>query len=275
MENERDEVYERIPWETLEKRSGDRQWIVYAVAGAIALGALAYSFTRNQPLPPPTADQPVATTIPDTAATTAVAPGAPSTVASPIVVAEADLYAVDPERVIDQASAHAEWVAVEYVSYDGSEESKTALAALLPSGVPAPQAPEGTQVFVDWARTGEVTPTGTVTYDVSVIVRSLLSSDGSGFVRQTPLTVTVPVEVTDHGPRVTGLPNLSPTVPATTAELSLEPVPEEVILAIGPTGDVMGGRQLADGTWELVIMEEGADGVIRPVAVRPQGHLGP
>lgn len=121
MESEREEVYERIPWETLEKKGGDRQWMVYAIAGAVTLGALAYSFIRNQPLPPARADQSVVTTIAASTATTAGRPATPSSVASPVVVAEADLYAVDPERLVDRAAAHAEWVAVEYVSYDGSE----------------------------------------------------------------------------------------------------------------------------------------------------------
>ena len=49
------EVYERIPWETLDKQSGDRQWLVIAVAGAVAVGALAYSFVKSQPAPSPPA----------------------------------------------------------------------------------------------------------------------------------------------------------------------------------------------------------------------------
>ena len=35
MEPERNEVYERIPWETLEEKKPDRQWLMLAVAGAI------------------------------------------------------------------------------------------------------------------------------------------------------------------------------------------------------------------------------------------------
>ena len=41
MEPERNEVYERIPWETLEDKKPDRQWITLGVAGAIVLGAVA------------------------------------------------------------------------------------------------------------------------------------------------------------------------------------------------------------------------------------------
>ncbi|HSK06208.1 MAG TPA: hypothetical protein VK990_01725, partial [Acidimicrobiia bacterium] len=64
MEPERNEVYERIPWETLEEKKSDRQWMTLAIAGAIVLGALAYSFMSNRP--PAIA---VATTVPAAPAT--------------------------------------------------------------------------------------------------------------------------------------------------------------------------------------------------------------
>ena len=138
MEPERQEVYERIPWETLEKKGSDRQWLLYAVAGSVVLGALAYSFIRNQPaeIPPPATAEAASAAVSSVPATTTTAvPVAPqaSTVASPLVVAEADLYAVDPERLIDQAATHAEWFAVEFVAYDGSERSAKTLAGLLPA----------------------------------------------------------------------------------------------------------------------------------------------
>lgn len=49
MDQERHEVYERIPWERLERPSGDRQWMLIALAAAVAVGALAFSFMKNQP----------------------------------------------------------------------------------------------------------------------------------------------------------------------------------------------------------------------------------
>ena len=266
MDNERDEVYERIPWETLEKKGGDRHWIVYAVAGAIALGALAYSFTRNQPVPPapPIAEPttaPVEMTIP-TAET-------PSTVTSPVVVAEADLYAVDPERLIDQAAAHAEWVAVEYVSFDGSEQSRATLGSLLPSGTGLPEAPEGTQVFVDWASTAQVVEMGPMSFEVGVLVRSLSSSAESGFVRQPSRMVVVPVTVDETGVRAAGVPAMTEATPAPAVEIDLTSPPEAALATIDTGSEVLGGRQLADGSWELVVMAPGADGVTRPVSVRP------
>lgn len=270
MEPERQEVYERIPWETLEKRGGDRQWIVYALAGAIALGALAYSFMRNQPTAVPPVAVAVTTTVPATM-TTSNMDSTPSTVTSPVVVAEADLYAVDPERLVDQAAGYAEWFAVEYVAMDGSEQSRQVLAAMLPRGVPLPQAPEGTQVFVDWARARSVTQTGPVDFDVEVLVRSLSSSSDGAFVRQAPLVLTVGIEIGEDGAaRISGVPALVPAAPGSPADMTLSEVPEETIAELGLGDDeVVGGVQQADGSWEVVVMATGADGVRRPVTVDP------
>lgn len=210
MEPERDEVYERIPWETLEKKGGDRQWLVYAVAGAVTLGALAYSFTRNQP----SAAVPVAepTTLVSAApADTPIVESEAAAVPDPVVVTEADLFAVDPERLIDRVAAHAEWLAVEYVGRDGSDQSRQTLASLLPAGLELPEAAAGTQVFVDWVTASEITQTGPSGYLVEVLVRSLLSTDGSGFVRQPPQMLTVAVSIDGSGePMITALPEVAP-----------------------------------------------------------------
>src|SRR5690606_29059193 len=53
MDQERHETYERIPWEALDAKRPDPNRLVIIVAVAIALGALAFSFMRNQPAPPP------------------------------------------------------------------------------------------------------------------------------------------------------------------------------------------------------------------------------
>ena len=268
MDRERDEVYERIPWETLEKRGADRQWLVYTVAGAIALGALAYSFVRNQPTALPPAEA-VATTVP-AATTTSNMGTTPSTVASPVVVAEADLFAVDPERLIDQAAGHAEWVAVEYIAVDGSEQSREVLSSLLPEGVPLPEAPEDTQVFVDWARARSVAQTGPVSFDVEVLVRSLLARDEDGFVRQPPFIVSVPVEVGDDGsPRLAGVPSIEVTAPVPKVPVAMSELPDDLAAeAASSDSDVVGGIESESG-WEIVVMAEGPDGVRRPMTLRP------
>ena len=152
MEPERNETYERIPWETLEEKKPDRQWMMMAVAGAVVLGALAYSFMSNRPAPIPVAST-LAAAVPETTRVASPVPQAaaqPVATTAPVVTAEADLYAVHPERVIDRAVAHAEWFVAEYLTMDGTEEGRAALTALLPAGVPMPAAADGTRVFVEW-----------------------------------------------------------------------------------------------------------------------------
>ncbi len=270
MEQERDEVYERIPWETLEKKGGDRQWLVYAVAGAVVLGALAYSFMRNQPAAPPPPEAVEASTAPPATVTSSPEP-TPSTVTSPIVVAEADLYAVDPDLLAGQAASHAEWFAVEYVAFDGSERSTEVLGMLLPAGLPTPDAPEGTQVFVDWAGVREMTQIGPVTFDVEVLVRSLVSRGDSGFARQAPQVVTVEVTIGDDGAaRVTAAPLVATADPGSPSEAGLVPLPEPLAAQLeAEYGDVIGGTVREDGTWKVVVMTEGPDGVRRPVTILP------
>ncbi len=269
MEPDRQEVYERIPWETLEKKSGDRRWLVYAIAAAVTVAALAYSFTRNQPVEIASQAQPVPTSAP--AVTVEDTASSPSTLTSPVVVAEADLYAVDPERLLDQAVSHAEWFAVEYISFDGSEESAEVLASLLPPDVPLPDAPEGTQVFVDWVGAQTVNQTGPLRFDVQVLVRSLASAGDAGFVRQSPRLALVPVEFDDGGrPRLSGLPSVEQALASSPGVSSLQPLPGELETQIASQyGEVLGGNQMPDGSWQVAVMATGADGVRRPVTIYP------
>lgn len=269
MDSEREEVFERIPWETLERKSADRQWLVYAVAGAVTLGALAYSFTRNQPVAPVVTTVPIESSV--AAETHAAVPTAPPPTSGPMVVAEADLYAVDPERLIDRVAAHAEWFATEYVAFDGSERSRETIQSLLPEGVPPPVAAEGAQVFVDWARATQVTQVGELGYEVEVLVRSLASNGDSAFVRQPPRVLHVDVELSLEGvPRVSAVPVVSEPAMTERAGLALVDVPKDVAARIGAEqGEVVGGFQSGDGSWQVVVLAPGPDGVTRPMTIRP------
>ncbi|MCI0543735.1 MAG: hypothetical protein L0Z49_04710 [Actinobacteria bacterium] len=260
MDGERQEVYERIPWETLQQPRRDYAWVVMAVAGAVAVGALAYSFVRSQPAAPVTAETVPTATLPSPAAST------PATIPTPVVVAEADLYAVDQDAIRDQVRAHAEWFAVELVSYDGSDTSKEVLSALLPAGVPVPEAPEGTQVFVDYASAGVISELAPMRYRVEVLVRSLAAGPEGGFLRQSPLVVGVDVVVDDTGIiRVAAPATLRQATPPTPHLFDSQPLPETV--ALDPAWvSVLGGSQTGDG-WSVYVMMAGADGVTRPLTV--------
>lgn len=268
MDQERHETYERIPWEALDAKRPDPNRLVIIVAVAIALGALAFSFMRNQPAPPP------ATIAAEVAASSTTVPVAPTTVptvaTSPMIVSEADLYAVDTGSLADAAVAHAEWFAVEYVSVDGSDVSRSTLVSLLPAGVPVPEAPEGTQVFVDWVGAVSVTETASFTYEVEVLVRSLVSGPDGLFTRQPPRRLVVEVAIGPDGlPRVTRPPVVADSaVTATPLPITLGAIPEQLETQIETsTGPVIGGEPLADGRWRVVVMAEDTDGVRRPRTV--------
>jgi hypothetical protein len=268
MEPERPEVYDRIPWETLERSTSDRHWIVYAIAGAVTLGALTYSFMRAQPsvVPPQVT---VASTVPASTTMSNVGTTPPASVESPVVLAEADLYAVDPVQLAARAASHAEWFAVEYVAVDGTDRSREQLAKLLPAGIPVPEAPEGTQVFVDWAGAVSLTETDPGHFEVGVLVRSLVSRGEEGFQRQPALLVEASVAIDEDGlPRITSAPTLGSPTTAPQDQLLLAPVPEEISAQVGQTYEsVVGGVERPEGGWAVVVMATGADGVSRPMTV--------
>lgn len=269
METERNEVYERIPWEHLDKQGSDKQWLLVGLAGAIALGALAYSFMKNQPAEAIAATQAVEQTATvNTPPSTVASPSTMATVASPVVVSEADLYAADPGQLADLAAAHAEWFAVEYFSVDGSPESSGVLRRLLPEGVPLPEAPAGTQVFVDWVGTQNLIQTGDFDFEVEVLVRSLVSTPETGFIRQPVRMIRVEVSIDPNGePGVVSAPSLLQPPAKTAGRVELAELPEEIRAAVVDAGTPVGGIPQPEGGWRVLVMTTGPDGVTRPVMV--------
>lgn len=153
MDEERDvEVFERIPWESLEAKS-DRRWMAYALAVVIVLGAVGVSLGRQMAAPPepvPTTTAPVSTTpetvAPATTVEVAAAPGPPTT------WSEADLMALPAETIETTAMAVAEWFVVDFFTRDDPEDDRS---------------------FVEWARAWQMeweTPTSA---RVTVLVRRL------------------------------------------------------------------------------------------------------
>lgn len=239
MGEEREEIYERIPWESIERPAEDRRWLVYAVAGAITLGSLTYSFVSRPVLTP------MAT------ATTGVSLAAPSTevvpgpvdesmsgeqVPPPLVMSEADLMAVEPDALVDMAVAHAEWFAHEYMAFDGSDRSSALLRSMLPADVPVPESPSGNQVWVDWARASEVAQLQPSLLEVVVLVRSLMSAPGGEFERLPTRELSLLVGIDANG--------------------------EPFISAAPVVAEGVGGAAAAG--WGEVEMVAGIDGVLRP-----------
>jgi hypothetical protein len=193
-----------------------------------------------------------------------------TTAPAPVVTAEADLFAVHPERAIDQAIAHAEWFVAEYLTVDGSEESAATLGALLPVGVPSPVAADGTRVFVEWVRAAEIEEIGDLTYRVTVLARSLAAEAGGDYVRQPPLGLEIDVSVAGESAQVVSAPRIAGALIGEAHRLPIGEVPEEVAAAAmeesGGT-EVVGGIQGGDGSWDVIVMAPGPGGVARPVTV--------
>ncbi len=260
MDRERDEVFERIPWETLEQAPRDNSRLIIYLAGAVVVGSLAFALVRGQPPasppPAPVAEAPATTSLPQTAPI-------------PSLLAEADLYAVDHDRLAGLAMAHAEWFAVEYMSADGSEAWRSTLQALLPHGVPLPAVPEGWRVQVEWAGAVSVSELGPLSFEVDVLVRTVSGRAGNGMQRNPPQTLTIEIVVGHDGiPRVARPPSIASTRMPTPHLMGLSVVPEAILARMPPThAEVVGGEPLPDGRWLVVVMVVDADGVTRPRSV--------
>jgi hypothetical protein len=155
------------------------------------------------------------------------------------------------------------------MSVDSSDLSRQQLASILPAGIPLPEAPEGTQVFVDWAGAIAATETAPGMYQVDVLVRSLLSMDDGGFERQPPVVVVVIIELGEDAlPRVAAAPSSEVISLPVRSEMALVPVPEEISAALASSYQgVVGGTERPDGGWDVVVMSTGPDGVTRPMTV--------
>lgn len=279
MDEKRDEIYERIPWETLEKSGSDRQWWVIGVAVAVVAGALGYSFVSNRQIAPPPAvatDQMAAAPSPVPPAAVA-APSAPPLVPSappvapvatpPQVVAEADLYALPPDSLRNQASAHAEWFVTEYLTADGSDVETNTLRSLLPPDLPLPTVPDGTLTFVEWVLTLEVVEAGPGRFDVDVLARYMVASGGEPYQRLDPEIFTVTVAVDETGPRIVGAPRVRPAEVLEAIAIGLIELPPEAVSAVSqlrPDSTVLGGIANQDGSWTVTLMTIGPGGVERP-----------
>ncbi|CAN5777154.1 hypothetical protein BH23ACT4_BH23ACT4_05390 [soil metagenome] len=271
MDEKNQEVYERIPWESLEKQGGDRQWLILGIAGAVVAGSLGYSFMSNRAAPmapPPTEAAALA------APTTTLAPVAPAPVPvpsqpAPSLVTEADLYAVDPEHLSAQAAAHARWVVREYLANDGSSEQGV-LRSLLPADIPLPSTPEGVLVVVEWVDSVGVEEIDVGTYRIEVLARYMVSAAGSDYQRVAPELFTLEIAVTDGTPRLLGAPGVEAVDSPATAGLGLGAVPDAVaagVEAIRPGSEIVGGYVDPGGTWNVVVMATGPGGVVRPETV--------
>lgn len=205
MEDHDVEVFERIPWESLEQNP-NRRWIPYLVATALVLGAAGVTIGRGTITPP--VEQPAVvatTTVPmaDTSAEPVVDdPGSADATHRPpqeSTWSEADLMALPEGAVETAAMAVAEWFVVEHFTREDGDEGRS---------------------FVDWARAGELTWMDPTTVDVTVLVRRLAAEGDDPYQRLPAEAWQVTTELDDdqwvvtHGPVQVAPPTLELSVPS-------------------------------------------------------------
>lgn len=277
MEEKREEIYERIPWETLQNPKSDRQTLIIGLAIAVVAGALVYSFVGNRSAPEaiPTGGESSTVTAPVAAPPTAspymAAPPLPASTA-PESISEADLYAISPAVLSEAAVAHAEWFVYEYLTVDGSGENSI-LRELLPQDIPLPVAPEGALVFVEWVKSLSSHEVEPGLYSIDVLAHYMVAEDGGDYRRAEPEVITVTVAMSEVGPQIASAPSIGPIVVEPLSSSGLGSVPadvENLVLSSDPDAAVVGGVARDDGTWSLVIVTSGPGGVLRPVTLLVQ-----
>jgi hypothetical protein len=277
MEEKREEIYERIPWETLQNPKSDRQTLIIGLAVAVAAGALVYSFVSNRSAHDvvPVSGESSTVTAPMTAPSTAApfGPAAPLPPATaPESIAEADLYAISPAVLADAAVAHAEWFVYEYLTVDGSGENPT-LRELLPEDIPLPVAPEGALVFVEWVKSLSAHEVEPGVFSVNVLAHYMVAEDGQDYRRVEPEVITVTVAMSEAGPQIASAPSVGPVVVEPIASSGLGAVPadvENLVFSSHPDVTIVGGVAHDGGAWGVVIVAAGPGGVLRPVTLLVQ-----
>ncbi len=227
------EVFERIPWEALEKSGPDHRWLAYLVAMVVVLGAVGISIGRGMapsPVTSPAVTQAPTATIP-VASDVHEAP-APEPTAAPnqaSVLSEADLMALPGDSLEAGAAAVAEWFVVDHFTREDGD---------------------GGRSFVDWARAGELTWLGATTIDVTVLIRRLAASGDDAYQRLPAEAWRVTTELIDdhwvviHGPTPAQAPTLDVSLPAPEGD-----VPDRVASSV-EDGTITGAAQV-EGRWSV------------------------
>lgn len=173
------EVFERIPWESLEQPP-DRRWMAYLLAAAIILGAVGVSFGRQmgretQP-GPTTSNATVGATRRDhTPAPTVEATAVPELLTT---WSEADLMALPADSLDAAAAATAEWYVVDFFTRDE---------------------PAGDRSFVEWVRASQVEWRSPSTAEVTVLIRRLAAVGDEPYQRLEAEAWRITTELADGG----------------------------------------------------------------------------
>jgi hypothetical protein len=269
-----EEEYERIPWERLTSPAGDKRGIIYAVAAAVVAAGISAALARNfsdRPQPPPSsvAVEVATTTVP----VPKVAETFPQEETFPPSTAwsEADLLALDPALLREEAATMAEWFVADFFTLDGSDQIGLDLAGMIPDPAPRPDQGQEHRSFVEWARAISASEGGSGEYRVLVVVRSLGAAPGENYQRLPLRAVEVSLRWTEEGWSILDLPT-----PADVPEFaSVPPWPEEVLpeevadqarSRAGPEGTVLGGGRVGE-RWRVMIEQVDSAGGRWPLVI--------
>ena len=227
--DERDvEIFERIPWEALDK-PGDRRWMVYLAATALVMVALGVTVGRSMGGPPAAAPsttlaQPPVPSPPAAAPTTSPAVTAPEISTS---WSEADLMAVPAESLEGVAGAMGEWFVVDFFTREGAEG--------------------GDRSFVEWSAVVAREWVSSSALDLTVVLRRLAATGDDAYQRLPVEGWVVSLELGDEGWVVVDGP-VSVPAPDLAVDISdLDDKPPATVVAAVDDGEVTSGTESDEG----------------------------
>lgn len=229
VEEERDvEIFERIPWDSLEEKP-ERRWMAYLLAAVVVLGAVGVSLGRqmgSSPAAPPSASMaPIMTSASTPEALPSPSPTAAAAPEMDATWSEADLMALPAEWLEMSAAAMAEWFVVEFFTREEPGEDRS---------------------FVDWARTREIEWVAPSLVEVTVLVRRLAAAGDGPYQRLGTEAWVVTTELTDDGWTVVQGPVQSETPELATDFADADQAGSEGSVGAGKATD---GRRLEEVEW--------------------------
>lgn len=226
------EIFERIPWEALEKR-GERRWWVYVVAAALFMGGLGVTIGRTTGPPTAPADIESEGLVPITEPMTVEPPSTntSTTIANSGTWAEADLLAAPVPALETAAASLAEWFVVDHFTRDGSGGS---------GGISG-------RSFVDWAGPIGFEWVESGRAEVTILVRRLAVGDEGPYRRLPDEAWTMTLALDGTGWKIVDGP-FPAEPPAASVEIGdLDPgVPAQVAAMVGDQR-VLGASRIGSG----------------------------
>jgi hypothetical protein len=189
------EIFERIPWEALEKNAGERRWWVYLAAAALFMGGLGVTIGRStvspaEPLRPDPPQSPMIIESPEPTTSSVPSPSTTTIAAEETTEgtwAEADLMAAPVPALETAAASLAEWFIVDFFTRDGTGDE------------------EG-RSFVDWAGPIGLKWLDDARAEVTVLIRRLAAPGEGPYERLADEAWRIVLTLADAGWKVTDGP---------------------------------------------------------------------